>query len=308
MPHNSTMNEATGLDRLDFLLVFEAILEHRTITRAADKLGISQSALSHALNRLRAKFNDPLFVRSGAAMQPTPLVISLSRPLQRSMAIVRNEILAAARFDPATTTRTFRLCVNEVGAFLLAPKVIRVLQKHAPHASLTPLEIARPEISDALESGRVDLAIGHYPELKTSIYQQLLFRRSYVAIVRKSHPSIGSNITAAQFYKTPLIRCTATVAVSKWLDQHFAAARQTPIIALETPYVMALATLTAATDSMAFVPEELVGALKNIAAVRVVEFPLPLPVLDLKQHWHRRFKDDGASKFLRQIVYQALHE
>ncbi len=302
------MNETPGLDRLDFLLVFEAVLERGTITGAADKLGVSQSALSHALNRLRARFSDPLFVRAGASMQPTPLVISLTEPLQRSMAIVRNEILSAARFDPATTNRTFKLCVNEVGALLLAPKVIRILQKNAPHASLTPLEISRPDISDALESGRVDLAVGHYPELKTSIYQQLLFRRSYVAIVRKNHPRIGSSLTAAQFYKTPLIRCTATVAITRWVDQQFARVKQTPVIALETPYVMALATLVAATDWMAFVPEELVFALKSIAAVRVVDCPLALPVLDLKQHWHRRYKDDGANRFLRQIVHQALHE
>ncbi|MES2188977.1 MAG: LysR family transcriptional regulator [Pseudomonadota bacterium] len=302
------MKEATGLDRLDFLLVFEAILEQKTITRAADKLGISQSALSHALKRLRGKFNDPLFVRAGATMQPTPLVIGLTGPLQRSMAIVRNEIMSAARFDPATTTRTFRLCVNEVGAFLLAPRVIKILQKNAPYASLTPLEIPRTDISGALESGQVDLAIGHYPELKTSIFQQLLFRRSYVAIVRKNHPHMGASMTEKQFFQTPLIRCTATVAISQWLDRRFAAARQPQIIALETPYVMALATLTAATDWMAFVPEELVTALKNIASVRVVDVPHKPPVLDLKQHWHRRFKDDGANKFLRQIVHQALHE
>ena len=302
------MHDFHGLDRLDFLLVFDAILEHRTITKAAERLGISQSALSHALTRLRKKFNDPLFVRVGPAMLPTPLVIALSDPLRRSMAIIRDEILAAARFDPATTKRQFKLCVNEVGAFLLEPKIIRVLQKHAPGASVTPLEIPRAEIADALETGRVDLAVGHYPELKGSLYQQLLFRRSYVAIVRKNHPRIKAAITAAQFYQTPLIRCTATVAVSQWLDRRFATARQRQIIALETPYVMALATMAAATDCMAFVPDELVTALKNIAEVRVVACPFALPVLDLKQHWHRRHKDDEANVFLRRMVHLALHE
>ena len=82
------MQDVHGLDRLDFLLVFEVILEHRTITKAAEALGVSQSALSHALTRLRKKFNDPLFVRVGPAMRPTPLVVSLSEPLRRSMAPV----------------------------------------------------------------------------------------------------------------------------------------------------------------------------------------------------------------------------
>jgi len=109
------MQDDQGLDRLDFLLVFEAILAHHTITRAAEALGTSQSALSHALIRLRKKFNDPLFVRVGAAMRPTPLVVGLSEPLRRTMSIVRNEILGAARFDPSATSRQFKLCVNEVG-------------------------------------------------------------------------------------------------------------------------------------------------------------------------------------------------
>ena len=303
------MRDSSALDRLDFLLVLDAVIEHRTITRAAEALGVSQSALSHALVRLRSRFHDPLFVRSGAVMLPTPLVQSLVDPLQRSMRIIRDEILNAPRFDPATSARVFRLCVNEVGALLLAPKVIRVLRARAPSASIAPTEVPRDDMAAALEAGRVDLAVGHYPELKGSgIYQQLLFRRSYVAIVRESHPTIGASLSARQFYKMPLIRCTATVAVGTWLDRLFAEAGQVQITAIETPFVMSLAALAAATDAIAFVPEELVSALKSVAALRVVKLPFATPVLDIKQHWHRRQKDDAAHRFLRQVVHDALHE
>jgi DNA-binding transcriptional LysR family regulator len=296
------------MKELDFLLVLEAVLEHRSITRAAKALGTTQSALSHALVRLRARFHDPLFVRSGALMLPTPFVLHLKNPLRRSMQIIREEILNPSRFDPNTTTRVFKLCVNEIGALLQAPKVIRLLRRRAKHASIAPVEIPREDVGAALESGHADLAIGHYPELRGTLYQQALFRRSYVAIVRENHPFIKASVTPNQFYKTPIIRCSATVAVGSWLDGIYSKAGVRQITEIETPFVMSLATLAEATDALAFVPEELIDKLKRFASVRVVKFPFALPTLAIKQHWHSRLKNDEAHRFLRQVVHDALHE
>jgi DNA-binding transcriptional LysR family regulator len=302
------MEKAPPLSQLDFLLVFEAVLEHKSITKAALKLGISQSALSHALDRLRARFADPLFVRTGAAMMPTPLVLALSDPVRRSMAIIRDEVLAGSRFDPATTTRNFRICVNEVGAFLLVPRIVKELAKFAPRASLAPTVVASAELSGALESGQIDLAVGHFPQLKASVFQQTLFRRRYVAVVREGHPRVGQSLTTEQLLKMPIVRCTPTAEITRWLDRQFAKARRAPIVPLETPYVMPLATLVASTDWLAFMPEELVSVLGKVAGIRTVKLPTAPPALDVKQHWHRRQKDDAANRFLRQLVHTALHE
>jgi DNA-binding transcriptional LysR family regulator len=298
----------TQLDRLDFMLVIEAILECKTITKAAQKLGVSQSALSHTLVGLRERFRDPLFVRVGAQMQPTPLVSSFADPLQRSLSIIRNEVLTTARFDPATSQRAFKVCVNEVGAFIMVPKIVRLLRKKAPYASIAPLDIPREQISGALEAGQVDLAIGYYPELKESIYQQALFSRTYVGVVRKQHPLIGESVTEKQFCDTPLIRSTSLVAINRWLERYLNRSGRTQRIALETPYVMALAAIVAETDWIAFIPDELVTPFSRLSAIRPVDLPFQLPRLQIKQHWHRRYKEDEANRFLRQVVYDALHE
>jgi DNA-binding transcriptional LysR family regulator len=160
----------------------------------------------------------------------------------------------------------------------------------------------------ALESGAADLAIGHYPELKASLFQQHLFTRSYSAIVRTGHPTIKAAMTDGQFQQTPIVRCTSTVAINQWLDAHFAKARQPQPVALETPYVMALAGIVGATDWVAYVPDELLEATRRLGGVRAVRVPVPVPRLAIKQHWHRRFKDDAASRFLRALVHEALHE
>lgn len=293
---------------LDFLLVFEAVLTHGTITKAAEQLGVSQSALSHTLVRLRAHFGDPLFVRSGGVMQPTPLVAAITEPLGRSLAIIRGEILGARKFDPKTSQRTFKICVSEVGAFLLVPRLLKLLAKRAPNASLAPLEVPRSDIPSALESGAVDLAIGHFPELKPSLFQQNLFVRSYSGIVSKTHPTVGAQLSARQFHQLPVVRCTSTVAINEWLDRHFARNGPAPATALETPYLMALATIVGATQWIAFVPDELLEPMQRLAPIRAVVVPAPVPRLAVKQYWHRRYKSDEANRFLRALVHEALGE
>lgn len=297
----------TGIDSLDFLLVIDAVLKHKTITRAAEALQVSQSALSHALTRLRERLGDPLFVRVGGEMQPTPMVVRLAEPIGRSLRIIEDEVLGASAFDPATTTRVFNLCVGEVGAFIIIPRVLRLLRERAPHAHVSTLDLARNDIGHALEDGRLDVAIGYYPELKTSVYQQLLFTRTFVGIVRNDNPRVGQQVTLTQLRSIPIVRAPSTVAINRWLDSRLRGKTEAGI-AMETPYVMALAPILAETDWMGIVTEELVPAFRKLAPLRAVALPADLPRIPVRQHWHRRFKEDPANRFVRQVIYDAVHE
>jgi DNA-binding transcriptional LysR family regulator len=297
-----------GLGQMDFLLVIDALFKQRNVTRAAQELGISQSALSHSLNKLRARFHDPLFVRAGAEMVPTPLAEKFADPIARSLAIIRNDVLNAVGFDPATTTRTFTVCVSEVGAIAMVPRILARLRQVAPQARLAPRSVPPELISEALESGSADLAVGYYPMLKASTYQQALCERTYVGIVRNDHPEVGATLTLDQLYRIPMIRTTSVHAINTLLDAHMAEKGIKPTIALETSYVMALAFLTADSDWLALIPEELVATMQALAPVRPVAIPLALPPISIKHYWHQRYKDDEANRFLRQTVYEALAE
>jgi DNA-binding transcriptional LysR family regulator len=293
---------------MDFLLVIDALFKHKTVTRAAQELGISQSALSHSLHKLRERFGDPLFVRAGTQMHPTPLAEKFAEPIARSLAIIRNDIINAVGFDPSTTTRTFNLCVSEVGAIAMVPRILARLRQVAPNARLAPRSLAPEQMSDALESGKTDLAVGYYPTLKGSTFQQALCRRNYVGIVRRDHPEVGEALTEEQLFRIPMIRTTSIHAINTLLDDHLTRHGLKPVIALETSYVMALAFLTAGSDWLALIPEELVSAMQALAPVRPVRIPLALPPITIKQYWHQRYKDDEANRFLRQTVYEALAE
>lgn len=302
------MKTAHDSQSLEFLLIVEAVLEHKTITRAAEHLGMSQSALSHALVRLRSRFGDPLFVRSGGVMQPTPFVAGFIDPLQRALGIVRSEILGTAAFQPGTTERVFKIAVTEIGALVLVPKILKVLRARAPKASLAPLDVARTQLSSSLESGAVDIVVGHFPELKASVFQQRLLTRSYAAIVSTSHPTVRARMTAKQFQQVPVVRCTAAAAINDIVDRHFADQGLEQPVALETQHIMAVASIVGSTDWMAFVPDELVLPMSKIAPIRRVEVPISAPQLVLRQHWHRRFHGDAANRFLRSVIYAAVHE
>jgi DNA-binding transcriptional LysR family regulator len=275
-------NSHNGVDRLDFLLVIEAVLQHRTITRAAQALDVSQSALSHTLTRLRIRLGDPLFVRVGGEMQPTPLVVRLAEPIGRSLRIIREEVLSAPEFDPATTTRMFNVCVGEVGAFIIIPRVLRLLRERAPHAHLSTLDISRHEVGTALEDGRV-------------------------GIVREGNPHVGQRLTLRQLRTVPIVRAPGTLAINRWLDSKLHGHEQLGI-AMETPYIMALAPILAETDWMGIVTEEIVPAFRKLAALRAVALPPDLPRIPVRQHWHRRLKGDVENQFIRQLIYDALHE
>jgi DNA-binding transcriptional LysR family regulator len=305
--HTMSKIHSEGTERLDFLLVIEAILQHKTITRASQALDVSQSALSHTVTRLRERMGDPLFVRVGGEMQPTPLVVRLAEPIARSLRIIREEILSTPEFVPATTTRVFKLCVGEVGAFVMIPRIVRKLREHAPHAFLSTHDTPRANIAAALEDGSIDVAIGYYPELKASIYQQRLFSRTYVGIVREGHPRVGARLTSKQLKIIPLVRTPSTVAINRWIDTHLDGASSMEI-AMETPYIMALAPIIAESDWIALIPDELVSAFRKLAPIRAVALPLDLPQISVRQHWHRRFKEDSANRFIRQLIHDALHE
>src|SRR5688572_14840688 len=128
-----------------------ALLQDATVTRAAQRLGVTQSALSYQLERMRKRFGDPLFVRVGNRMAPTPLAQRLADPAARVLRIVDAEIAALASFDPATTEREFRIGVNEIGAITLIPRLVRRMAAVAPRARLAPVQANAATMAATLE-------------------------------------------------------------------------------------------------------------------------------------------------------------
>ena len=185
---------------LNLLVVFNAMLEHRNVTKAGEALRLSQPAMSAAVSRLRGLFDDPLFVRSGAEMVPTPKAQMLSPSVRQVVRTIEVDILRPTSFDPASSSRSFTLVTPDIAEVNFLPRLLTELAQHAPHINLKTLAMPRQAAAQALESGMAEMAIGYFPDLhKAGFFQQKLISSAHVCLVRKDHPQVGNKLTLAQF-------------------------------------------------------------------------------------------------------------
>jgi DNA-binding transcriptional LysR family regulator len=291
-----------GAPQISDLTAVLALRQDATVSRAAQRLGVTQSALSYQLERMRKRFADPLFVRIGNRMAPTPLAQRLAEPAARVLRIVEAEIAALASFDPATTEREFRIGVNEIGAITLIPRLVRRMSAVAPGARLAPIQVNPQTMAGALESGEMDVAAGHFPNSFGGLLQQLLFRRDYVCIARRDHPRIGSSLTMKQFCLVPQVHTSSVPTMREWIDAQLRKRSLEGGARMMTQHVAAVPFIVAASDYVAVIPREVFDLFAPIAPLKLVKLPVPLPAIAIHQYWHPRVASDPAVKFFRERV------
>jgi len=289
---------------LNLLVVFQAILDQRGVTRAGEKLGLSQPAMSAALARLRDLFGDPLFVRSGLEMRPTPRALELAGPVGSVLASIATDVLQRAGFDPATTRKTFTIVTPDVGEVHFLPPLLARMSRDAPHASLRT--IARPavETASALISGEADLALGYFPDLhKAGFFQQKLLEIPVVCLARKNHPTIGQRMTLKEYLSAPhaLVRPDGR---GEELDRMFAPRHTPRRVVVEVYHVMSLLPILESSDLIAVVPRDVAHTCARYANLRIVELPFAGPSITVHQFWHERFHKDPANCWLRSAIHE----
>lgn len=294
-----------GVD-LNLLVVLDALERQRSVTRAAEALGLSQPATSAALSRLRALFDDPLFVKSGQAMRPTPRAAELAEPVRRVIATVQEEILRAQGFDPAQADKSFHVLAPDIAEAILLPRLLARLRAVAPGVRLRTVSMPRHAAAQALESGAADLALGYLPDLqKAGFFQQRLFKHAYACIVRRDHPRIGARMTAAEFMAAP----HAVVAPDgrEHLFERFMQTRkQQRRVVLELSHFMSLLSIIASSDLVATVPLDIAEFFAAHGNIRIVDLPIRAPEVEVHQFWHQRQHKDAANVWLRGLVHEVL--
>lgn len=288
---------------LNLLVVFDAMVEHRSVTRAGDAIGLSQPAMSAAVARLRGWFDDPLFVKTGAEMKPTPRALELAVPVRRVIETVKGEILQRSGFDPASTDRTFTIITPDIGEVNFLPRLLTRMSQEAPLAQLRTMAKSRPAAAEALESGEAELAIGYFPDLqKAGFFQQKLFDTSHVCIVRTGHPTVGERLTLKEYLALShaVVRPEGREHV---FEQFFEQRGLKRRVLLELSHFMSLLPVIESSDLIATVPRDLADVCRRYGTIRVVDTPIKSPVIAVHQFWHRRFHKDPANLWLRGMVH-----
>src|SRR5690606_11451375 len=185
---------------LNLLVVLNQLLMDRGVSAAADKLGLSQPAVSNALRRLRNLLNDELFLRTTRGMEPTPYAQQLAEPIAYALSTIQTTLSQRTSFSPATSTRRFTLAVTDLGEIEFLPSLMDRLQEVAPGVTVSTVRNNAESLRDDMEAGNVDLAIGLIPQLKSNFFQQRLFMQRYVCLFRKGHALDKRRLSRKEFY------------------------------------------------------------------------------------------------------------
>lgn len=288
---------------LNLLTVFDALFRERSVTRAAHALGMTQSATSHAVNRLRAFFDDPLFVKTKEGMSPTRKAESLRASVLDVMATVRQDILAAARFDPMGARRVFTLCMTDMGELVFLPPLLKQLRTLAPECSVRTLQVPVEQIESLLGSGEADLAIGSIRTVPEGLFQQRLFLHSFVTVLHRDNPVPGPRLSPQAFEALPQIAVSLTGHTAEAYDNVVEQQGLQRKIAVTTPHFLTVPFLIKHNPELvATVPLELAHAFEEYGFLRTIEVPFSLPPFALHQHWHPRFHKDPAIVWLRELI------
>lgn len=289
---------------LNLLVIFDALARHRGVSRTAEAVGLSQPATSAALARLRVLFDDPLFVRTGAQMEPTPRALALAPAVQRVVQAIQGEILQPPGFEPATSERSFSLLTPDIGEVAFLPGVLRRLRQEAPQVRLRAVAKPREQAAQALESGEADLAVGFFPDLqKAGYFQQALFQTSYACIACAGHTALPARLTLKQYLAARHI-VVRPDGREHLLDRFLDAKGWHRHVTLELSHFMSLLALLPGSDLIATVPDDIATVVGRHVKLRRIELPFKPPRLQVQQFWHRRMQSDPANRWLRGVFYE----
>lgn len=288
-----------GSLHLNQLLLVDALARNSNLGEAAEEIGLTQSAASHALARLREELQDPIFVRTSEGMRPTPYGTRLAGSVRDALKSLRAGLDRHPEFVPGTSSRTFNVIMSDVSQMLYLPRLLPRLSAEAPGVTLRvrPLPSKAPHL--ILESGEVDLAVGAFSRLIAGCRQKRLYRERYVCVVRHDHPSFDQGMTAEAFCSVPHALVDPRGYVHERLDQWLEQQKVPRTGKLYVPYFLSLPPVIARSDLLVIMASRLAKAYAEMLPLKIMPPPVKLPSYDTRLFWHERFHRDPANRWLR---------
>ncbi len=287
---------------LNLLVVFDALMRTRHVTRAATLIGIGQPGMSAALARLRALFADDLLVKQGGEMQPTARALELEPDVRRILQDVERLASGPAAFDPADSRRTFHLRMSDLLSALLLPPLMHQLTTHAPGISLDIVHLGPDATVDALERNAIEIAVSTALKTPKSIERADLFEDRIVTVARRDHPARRKLRTIEGFVGVPQVRVAQSPVDDRFADHQLAKLGLNRHSAVTVPHWLAVPKIVAASDLVAIMPHSIARQFQQDGVIVLLESPLADTALLWSLYWHRRHTTDAGSAWLRELI------
>jgi len=294
-----------GAFDLNLLIVFDAVMRERSVTRAGIRIGLSQPAMSHALARLRHVLRDELFIRTPQGMVPTGRAEEIAAPIRRALGDLHLSLLTPD-FDPAQAAHSFRIAVDTYAAAVLVPAIVARCAALAPGVTLDIGTSGPQGGAGRLDRADLDLVIGAPEPDGERFVRQRLLRDDFVALLGRGAVPDGATLPVEAFGALPHLEISSVADDLRFVDQALAGCGLERRIALRLPYPAAGAVLAGA-PLVAVLRRRMAEPLARSHGLQIRPLPHPSPRVETPMHWHRRVDGLAAHRWLRQTVAAAAH-
>mgnify|MGYP000128967826 CR=1 FL=1 len=288
---------------LNLLVVLDALLNERSITRAAARLHLSQPATSAAVGKLRDWLGDPLLVRGTNGYTLTARGEDLIGPVRLILENIERTIQIPCEFNPADAVRTFRIAANDAFELVVLPGLIERLHQLAPHVRLMIVSTEGTLPVNALASGEVDFAWGNFDALPAGFYTQVMFEDSLACLVRNGHPLIKNRLTLAQYgAASHIVVALKGNILSELVQRRLVEVGVSLNVGLQVPHMLAAPFLAAKSDYLVTLPRRVARSYAELLDLKLFKLPFAFPSYEVSLVWHERALRDPASLWLRNLL------
>ena len=291
---------------LNLLPIFVALMEERSVTRAAERMGMTQPALSNALSRLRLMLQDQLFVRERYGIQPTPIALELSPLIAEALAQLDDAVLGQQAFDPVQAERLFTIAPNGYVEFVLVPAIVARLEKVAPGIKLRLTPYGNDLVETGVVSGTTALVLGRIVDPPDNLVVQHLMDEGLACAVRADHPGVGDVMTREQFETMKHVNIVPPGRMRAGLFQALAQQQLKRDVAISVTNFFAAAEMVAVTDYCATLPTLICRQLMHDPRLKVLPAPVDLGSFPVEMAWHVRYRHDPGHRWLRALIGEVI--
>ncbi|CAJ3057584.1 LysR family transcriptional regulator [Burkholderia pseudomallei] len=286
---------------LNLLVILDALLAERQVTRAGQRIGLTQPAVSNALGRLRYVFKDEILMRTPLGMELTPRAKGLACPIRQILQQIEELFVPENQFDSFTSDRRFTLRMSDLTELLLLPPLLRNIRGTAPHIRMNVMHLNADKTVEALDSGRLDMAVCAGLDHPDAISSQVLFQDRLVCVLSRRHPDANRPLTLERFAALDFLNVSINPVDSSLIDTMLADMRFTRRIAFNVPHWLVVPSMLEALPLAVIMSERHALSLGD-SRLAIRELPLDLEPVTWTLYWHRRYDNSVAHEWLRNCI------
>ncbi|MGO4737057.1 LysR family transcriptional regulator [Bosea sp. 2KB_26] len=293
---------------LNLLPVFLALMEERSVTRAAAQLGITQPALSNSLNRLRDTLRDPLFIRERYGIRPTQLAEEIAPTIQAALAQLDDLVVNQQEFQPDRAERLFTLAPNSYAELVLMPALVARLRKQAPRIKLRMTPFGNDLTETGVISGTTAMVLGRIVDPPDNLVVQRIMEDGLACVVRADHPDVTGNMSRKQYERLKHVNVLPPGRLRAGLFQMLEQRGVRREVVVSVTHFLAVPEMIAVTDYCATLPILVCRALARDPRFQVMPAPVDLGTFPVEMAWHVRYRHDPAHQWLRSLIMETAGE